>query len=82
MEYRSMMQCWTPPSLRDGDGWIRLMRQSINRLHNSGIVWGDVKPNNVMIGPSGDAILIEFGGGEYVEMELQETKEGALLLAR
>jgi hypothetical protein len=34
-----------------------------------------------MVGPSGDAILIDFGGGctlQYIEPELQETEEGDL----
>ncbi|KAH6714133.1 kinase-like domain-containing protein [Leptodontidium sp. MPI-SDFR-AT-0119] len=61
--------------------WMDQIDETVERLHKYGIVWGDVKPDNVMIGPSGDAILIDFGGGctlEYVEMELQETKEGDL----
>ncbi|TVY20808.1 hypothetical protein LARI1_G001787 [Lachnellula arida] len=61
--------------------WMDQIDETVKRLHKHGIVWGDVKPDNVMIGPSGDAIIIDFGGGctlQYVDMELQETKEGDL----
>ncbi|TVY55312.1 hypothetical protein LCER1_G003524 [Lachnellula cervina] len=61
--------------------WMDQVDETVKKLHKYGIVWGDVKPDNVMIGPSGDAILIDFGGGctlEYIEMELQETEEGDL----
>ena len=61
--------------------WMDRIEETIKRLHKYGIVWGDVKPDNVMINPSGEAILIDFGGGctlQYIEMELQETKEGDL----
>ncbi|RDL34549.1 Uncharacterized protein BP5553_07677 [Venustampulla echinocandica] len=61
--------------------WMDQIDETVKRLHNYGIVWGDVKPHNVMIDPSGDAILIDFGGGctlEYVDLELQETIEGDL----
>lgn len=61
--------------------WMEQIEDTIKRLHNYGIFWGDVKPDNVMINYSGDAIVIDFGGGctpEYVEMELLETKEGDL----
>lgn len=55
--------------------------ETVGKLHEHGLVWGDVKPDNVMVGPSGDVILIDFGGGctlQYVEPELQETQEGDL----
>lgn len=61
--------------------WIDQIDETVKRLHEYEIIWGDVKPDNVMISPSGDAILIDFGGGytlQYVDMELQGTKEGDL----
>ena len=68
-------------SIAEKQRWMDQIDETVKGLHKYGIVWGDVKPDNVMIGPSGDAILIDFGGGytlEYVEMELQDTKEGDL----
>jgi len=68
-------------SIADRRRWMDQIDETVQKLHNHGFVWGDVKPDNVMIGPSGDAILIDFGGGctlEYIEIELQDTKEGDL----
>ncbi|KAL7925180.1 hypothetical protein ACQKWADRAFT_285285 [Trichoderma austrokoningii] len=68
-------------SAADGKKWIDQIDETVKKLHEHGLVWGDVKPENVMISPSGDAILIDFGGGctpEYIDLELQETMEGDL----
>lgn len=59
--------------------WMRQIEETVGKLHQHGLVWGDVKPDNVMIGPAGDAIPIDFGGGyipRYVDRELRETVEG------
>jgi hypothetical protein len=59
--------------------WMDQIDETVKKLHEHGLVWGDVKPDNVMISPSGDAILIDFGGGStpaYIDMEHQETMDG------
>lgn len=62
--------------------WKEQITSAVQLLHTNGMVWGDVKPDNVMIERStGRAILIDFGGGHnerWVEAKLQETKEGDL----
>jgi Ser/Thr protein kinase RdoA (MazF antagonist) len=39
------------------------MKEGIGYLHNKGRVWGDAKPDNVLIRENGDVVLIDFGGG-------------------
>lgn len=68
-------------SIEERRRWMDQIEESVKKLHKHGIVWGDVKPDNVMIDVSRNAVLVDFGGGctlEYVELELQETKEGDL----
>ncbi len=62
--------------------WFRQVQATVGRLHELGVVWGDVKPDNVMINGQGDAVIVDFGGGytpEYIEPELQQTLQGDLM---
>jgi hypothetical protein len=62
-----------------GQKWIKQISQTIERLYQHGIVWGDGKPNNIVIDEKDDAWLIDFGGGTtkgWVDEELAETTEG------
>lgn len=57
------------------------MTETAHELHRQGIVWGDVKPDNVLIDKNLDAWVVDFGGGfdpEWVDRELAETVEGDL----
>jgi hypothetical protein len=61
--------------------WTQQITQSLQELHAHGIVWGDVKPDNVLIDKHDDAYLIDFGGGYtngWVDNELSNTLEGDL----
>lgn len=66
-------------SAADKSRWMDQIDETVGELHRHGLVWGDVKPDNVMIAPSGDAAVIDFGGGgtlQYVDLQLHETREG------
>ncbi|KAK5633212.1 hypothetical protein RRF57_008926 [Xylaria bambusicola] len=62
--------------------WAAQIESSLRHLHAHNIVWGDVKPENVMINSNNDAVIIDFGGGytpAFVPRELRETVQGDLL---
>lgn len=66
-------------SAADKSKWVDQIDETVGELHRHGLVWGDVKPDNVMIAPSGDAVVIDFGGGgtlQYIDLQLHETREG------
>eukprot|EP00172_Hildenbrandia_rubra_P002268 Plantae.Rhodophyta-Hildenbrandia_rubra.ctg3.p1 GENE.Plantae.Rhodophyta-Hildenbrandia_rubra.ctg3~~Plantae.Rhodophyta-Hildenbrandia_rubra.ctg3.p1 ORF type:complete len:350 (+),score=51.08 Plantae.Rhodophyta-Hildenbrandia_rubra.ctg3:1300-2349(+) len=62
--------------------WKAQIFEAAQFLHRHGIVWGDAKPDNILVEEgSGRVILVDFGGGfnpEYIDRELRETKEGDL----
>ncbi|KAF1814697.1 hypothetical protein P152DRAFT_392425 [Eremomyces bilateralis CBS 781.70] len=61
--------------------WIVQLQYIINQLHAARIVWGDAKPDNVLIDRNEDAWIIDFGGGYtegWVPKELAGTVEGDL----
>ncbi|KAF4463007.1 kinase-like domain [Fusarium albosuccineum] len=62
--------------------WMDQVEATVRQLHEIGIVWGDVKPDNVMIDSDEEAVVIDFGGGytpEYIPQELQQTAQGDLI---
>ncbi|OIW30450.1 hypothetical protein CONLIGDRAFT_699899 [Coniochaeta ligniaria NRRL 30616] len=59
--------------------WIAQIRQTVDRLHEIGLVWGDGKIHNVVIDRDDNAWLIDFGGGwtrDYVDRDLAGTVAG------
>jgi len=63
--------------------WAQQLRATVENLHKANIIWGDVKPDNVLIDANGhgDAWVIDFGGGRcegWVDEGLEGTKEGDL----
>jgi serine/threonine protein kinase len=52
-----------------------------HQLHANSIVWGDAKPDSVLIDHRNDAWVIDFGGGYtegWVPRDLAESVEGGL----
>ena len=59
--------------------WAAQIRGTVNQLHEIGVVWGNGKINNVVIGNGDNAWLIDFEGGwteGWVDEELADTMEG------
>ena len=61
--------------------WKQQVQHTITLLHRKNFVWGDVKPDNVLIDKEARAWLIDFGGSwtdGWVDEHLAETIEGDL----
>jgi tRNA A-37 threonylcarbamoyl transferase component Bud32 len=57
------------------------LKTTICKLHEHGIFWGDVKPDNILIDSSDDVWIHDFGGGfteSWVSHALRESKAGDL----
>lgn len=46
--------------------WAEQIRHSLAQLHKLGILWRDVKSDNILIDENSDAVLLDFGGGNTV----------------
>ncbi|KAI1200241.1 hypothetical protein F5X97DRAFT_332238 [Nemania serpens] len=72
---------WTDCTNEERARWLEQIRSSVRCLHAAGVVWGDAKPLNVLIGKDGNAYLIDFGGSYtqgWVDKDKMETVEGDL----
>lgn len=61
--------------------WAQQIQDTVKQLHDIKLVWGDVKPDNVLIESKGDACVIDFGGGyaaHWVDEDLEGTRDGDL----
>ncbi|TVY36765.1 hypothetical protein LOCC1_G008107 [Lachnellula occidentalis] len=60
--------------------WAEQTRRNLELLHGIGVVWGDGKPENVLIhSETDDCYLVDFGGSwtdGWVDAELKETEAG------
>lgn len=69
----------SPDSLRKK--WSEDIGDVVHKLHGAGCVWGDAKPENVLIDVDDEAWVIDFGGGftpGWVSREKQLSKGGDL----
>ncbi|QKX58174.1 uncharacterized protein TRUGW13939_05295 [Talaromyces rugulosus] len=67
----------TPLALREK--WILQIQQTIKALHSEGIVWGDAKPDNILVDKNDDLWFIDFGGSftpGWIDEDKAETFEG------
>jgi serine/threonine protein kinase len=56
--------------------WTRQINDAVEYLHQKGLMWGDAKAANVLVGKDGNAVLIEFGSGYadgWVDAENHDT---------
>ncbi|GCB18218.1 cAMP-dependent protein kinase type 3 [Aspergillus awamori] len=59
--------------------WISQVQHTIETLHAAEIVWGDAKPDNILVDVDDNLWIIDFGGGYthgWVDEDKQETIEG------
>jgi hypothetical protein len=61
--------------------WLDQMAHTLKCLHAKQIIWGDGKPDNVVIDSHNHAYIVDFGGGYtqgWVDKELVNTDKGDL----
>lgn len=66
-----------PATLREK--WMDQIDAAVSGLHKAGIVWGDVKAENVLVDQDNNAWITDFGGGYtevWVDKEIAGTMEG------
>ncbi|KAK3294166.1 uncharacterized protein B0H64DRAFT_181096 [Chaetomium fimeti] len=59
--------------------WAAQIRGTLEELHSLGILWRDIKTDNVLIDENGDAVVLDFGGGNtmgWVDPDKYGTMEG------
>ncbi|KAI0388210.1 hypothetical protein F5Y17DRAFT_453678 [Xylariaceae sp. FL0594] len=72
---------WSDCSNEDRARWSRQICDSVQCLHAAGVVWGDAKPDNILIDTEDNICLIDFGGSYtqgWVDEDKRETVEGDL----
>ncbi|KAG7110592.1 hypothetical protein HYQ46_004978 [Verticillium longisporum] len=57
--------------------WKNQVCSTVEVLHKAGVIWGDVKADNVLIDEYDDAWVIDFGGG-YTEGWVKKQSAGTL----
>ncbi|MCJ1345380.1 hypothetical protein MMC31_003587 [Peltigera leucophlebia] len=61
--------------------WASQIEDTIEKLHNVWVVWGDAKADNILIDKNDDTWIIDFGGGwteHWVHPELADSVKGDL----
>ncbi|KAL2128477.1 hypothetical protein VTI74DRAFT_9129 [Chaetomium olivicolor] len=69
------------PALSLRRKWAAQIEHTVKELHRHGVVWGDAKPDNVVIDIDDNAWVLDFGGGGtpgWMEPSTYQTKEGDL----
>ncbi|KAI1406395.1 hypothetical protein F4819DRAFT_440350 [Hypoxylon fuscum] len=70
------------PSACTRKRWMDQLEATLAELHRAGIVWGDVKAENVLVDREDNVWITDFGGGYtegWVERQMAGTMEGDLV---
>lgn len=76
---RRLSDIITSATSQNKEKWAFQIRQTVELLHQHGLIWGGGKPDSIIIDEQDNAWLIDFGGGYtrgWVDEDLAETKEG------
>lgn len=65
----------TPAALKHQ--WSSQITDTLTRLHRAGVVWGDAKPDNILIDKHSNAWIVDFEGG-YTESWVDRDKAGTV----
>lgn len=57
--------------------WKSQISSTVHLLHEAGVIWGDVKADNVLVDDKDDAWIVDFGGG-YTEGWVEKQSTGTL----
>ena len=76
---RTTLHCASKPGTQRHlkQKWALQITRLLDKLHEADVVWGDVKPDNVLIDRDENAWLIDFGGG-YTEGWVPKELAGSL----
>ncbi|KAI1171970.1 hypothetical protein F4777DRAFT_563704 [Nemania sp. FL0916] len=70
------------PPLAMRQKWAKQIEHTLKELHRAGVIWGDPKPDNIMIDKEDNVVLVDFEGGHFtmgwVDAEKVGTVEGDL----
>ncbi|KAI9048563.1 hypothetical protein LZ554_007396 [Drepanopeziza brunnea f. sp. 'monogermtubi'] len=70
---------WSDCSDEQRDQWALELESHVEELHAAGLVWGDAKPQNVLVDKENRLWLIDFDGGYtegWIDRDLKETSQG------
>ncbi|KAL2261271.1 hypothetical protein VTK26DRAFT_4492 [Humicola hyalothermophila] len=59
--------------------WATQIEETLRGLHKLGVLWRDIKTDNVLINKDGDAVVLDFGGGNtmgWVDQDKYGSMEG------
>lgn len=76
---RRLSDIITSATSQNKEKWASQIRQTVELLHQHGLIWGGGKPDSIIIDEQDNAWLIDFGGGYtrgWIDEDLAETKEG------
>lgn len=85
LSWRVIPEDTEDPPLALRKKWVKQLETSLAKMHKAGIVWGDVKAENVLLDKQDNAWITDFGGGYthgWVDKELAGRVEGDLMAMR
>ena len=78
----SSLQCMSDTFIKEHATCIAdELEGMLKTLHNAGVIWGDVKPENILVDKDKRIWLIDFGGGYtdgWIDKDKSNTKAGDL----